>query len=269
MNILTDEYKKHSIYSVINEICENYTFFSYTCFSYVNSHISSLTNIDSIIYSSLKETLKSIKYLLKVGRINDAYALLRKYHEGVIIDIYKSAYIKEKYDNLPFDYATQIEKWYKGKNNLPKYEQMIKYLQRVKCLEIIRPFYDIQANGFYDKIKIKCNENLHYNKLFYMFLNNSEYYIENRVKYLTNIETFINAIFEFHMACMFVLHQEYWLASDYVDALDCGCMPEENSQYWISSKGQKIFDKLWKDKPIIAKSLKSISYIIFEDEMNT
>ena len=268
MSVFAKKYQNHSVFKLINEISENYNFFSYSSFNHLNLHLSLTTNIDSIIFSSLKGTLNSINDILKVGRINDAFSLLRKYYEGVIIDIYKSAYIKEKYTNLSFDYAEQIEKWCKGEKELPQYSKMIKYLQRVKCLEKIRPFYDIQEKGFYDKIKMKCNENLHYNKLGYMLLNNSDYYVENREQYLTLIHKYISAIFEFHMACLFILHPEYWIASDYIDALECGCTPKENSQYWISPAGQQMFNKLWGNKPQIAELLKKESNIIFEEEIN-
>lgn len=51
-------------------------------------------NIDSI----LKNTLESIKTLIETGKINDGFGLVRKYFEGVIIDIYKTVYLREKYD---------------------------------------------------------------------------------------------------------------------------------------------------------------------------
>ena len=264
---LSKEYINHIIFNKIDYFAENYEYLSTSASNHIQSGLSSITNIDSIIYSSLQGTLESIKLLLKNGRINDAFALVRKYYEGIIIDVYKSVYIIEKHDIFKSLYVEQIEKWFKGDDKLPEYKNMIKYLNRVQILNGIRQFYDIQSNGYYNSIKEKCNANLHYNKFAYMLLNNSDYYFEGRERYLSSILTCISSIFEFHIACIFILHTEYLTASDYVDCLDFGIQPIDGSQNWISPFGEALFNELWKNKPMFAQYIKSNTYLVFSDEI--
>lgn len=266
---LSKEYFNHDIFRKIDFFIESYDYLSTSASSYIQRGLSSITNTDSIIYSSLKGTLESIKYILNNGRINDAFALVRKYYEGIIIDIYKSVYIIEKHDIFKSLYVEQIEKWFKGEDKLPEYKNMIKYLNRVQILNDIRQFYDIQSDGYYNKIKEKCNANLHYNKFTYMLLNNSDYYLKGRETYLSLMLTCISSIFEFHIACIFILHTEYLTSSDYVDCLDCGIQPIENSQHWISPFGEELFNELWKNKETVAQYIKSSTYLVFSDEKTT
>lgn len=38
------------------------------------------------------------------------------------------------------------------------------------------------------------------------------------------------------------------MSSDYIDCLDMGIQPEEDSQYWVANFIQEIFDKVIKTK---------------------
>lgn len=264
MNI-TESYKKHRIFNEIDFMMESYEFISTSSSSFFQDGVSATANIDSIIYSSLKNTLESIKTLLEIGKINDGFGLVRKYFEGVIIDVYKTVYIREKYDFFKTPYADMIEKWYKGEKSLPPYKNMISYLNRAKSLDNIRQYFDISENGYYNGIKDKCNDNLHYNKFVYMLLNNSDYYFKGRESYLSLILSCIANIFELHIACIFLLHPEYLTSTDYIDSLECGETPIEGSQNWVSPFGENLFNKLWKNKPEIAKCIKDNTFLIFED----
>src|SRR5258705_747882 len=59
--------------------------------------IGSVLNIDTYVYSSIRGTLDSIKDILIKGRISDSYALLRKYHESVIINVYSNLYLEDNF----------------------------------------------------------------------------------------------------------------------------------------------------------------------------
>ena len=266
---LSQKYFGHDIFNKIDYLTECYENLSIVSSSHIQRGVSSITNIDCVIYSSLKGTLASIQILLKEGYINDAFALVRKYYEGVIIDIYKSVYIESKYNIFQSLYVEQIEKWYRGEKELPQYKNMIKFLNRTPALKGIRQFYDIQTEGYYSKIKQKCNENLHYNKFSYMLLNDKDSYIKNREMYLSSILIYLTSIFEFHIACIFILHTEYFTASDYIDCLECGIKPTQDSQYWISSFGEELFYELWGEKQNIGEYIKGNTYLVFSDENNS
>ena len=56
-----------------------------------------ILNIDTYIFSSIQGTVDSIKTILTNGRINDSYALLRKYYDSTIINIYSSLYLQDNH----------------------------------------------------------------------------------------------------------------------------------------------------------------------------
>lgn len=47
------------------------------------------------------------------------------------------------------------------------------------------------------------------------------------------------------------------MSSDYVDSLECGLTPVEDSQYWVAPFIREIFDKVFKiNRPDIAETIK-------------
>jgi len=51
-------------------------------------------------------------------------------------------------------------------------------------------------------------------------------------------------LFVLHIAYLFFLNDHYMMSSDYLDALEVGMQPEEDSQYWVASFIQKTFDEV-------------------------
>ena len=85
----------------------------------------------------MKGTLESIKNTLKNGRINDAWALMRKYHDSIIINIYSNLYLKNNF-NIENIVVQQIDNWLNGKDSLPEFRIMSRYIRDVKSLENLR-----------------------------------------------------------------------------------------------------------------------------------
>ena len=63
-------------------------------FFFMTQGTTSVVNLDSYVFSSIKGTLSSINMILKDGRINDSWTLLRKYHDSIIINIYSCLFLK-------------------------------------------------------------------------------------------------------------------------------------------------------------------------------
>ncbi|HRO42753.1 MAG TPA: hypothetical protein PL009_07950 [Flavipsychrobacter sp.] len=86
-----------------------------------------LFNLHTYVFTSIKGTLESIKEILAKGRINDAYALLRKYYDSTVINVYTNLYLKDHYDfeNL---IVKHIDNWRKGKDTIPEYRVISKYI---------------------------------------------------------------------------------------------------------------------------------------------
>ncbi len=74
-------YQNHRVFLDLKEMAEFYKLFSFSVFSFITVGTGASCNIDSYLYSSIQGTIESIGLLIKNGRINDGYALLRKYFD--------------------------------------------------------------------------------------------------------------------------------------------------------------------------------------------
>lgn len=82
--------------------------------NWITSGTTAFINIDTYAYSSIQGTLEPIKMTLAKGRINDSYALLRKYYDVTIINVYTNLYLETQhsFDNFIVE---DIDKWVKVK----------------------------------------------------------------------------------------------------------------------------------------------------------
>ena len=105
---------------------------------------------------------------------------------------------------------------------------------------------DLGLKGHYYNIRKRCNDHTHYNLFHYMMLNDNQIYLTDRLKFLEELSSDIRDIFILHFIWLFTLNEHYMASSDYVDSLDCGLTPEEDSQYWVALFVQKAFDDIIK-----------------------
>ncbi|MGV8131256.1 MAG: hypothetical protein ACP5N7_04125 [Candidatus Pacearchaeota archaeon] len=223
-------------------------------FSFFGSGTRAVFNIDSYIFSSIQGTIESIHTVLQNGRINDAYALLRKYHDSVIINTYSSLYLQENVsiDNL---IVQKIDDWVQGKEKMPEYRVMSQY---IKASEILKPINELLESDIrYKLIRDRCNDHTHYNFFQNILLNDNEIYLKNRIASVEVFTKDVENIFILHFAYLFYIKHQYMMSSDYVDAMDCGLSPEDGSQYFVAPFIQEIFDSVVKIKrPDIAQEIK-------------
>ena len=77
--MITDrEYVDHPVFKQISKYAKFYESLALSTMSFVSMGTGSFVNIDTYVFSSMQGTLDSIGDILLKGRINDAYALLRK-----------------------------------------------------------------------------------------------------------------------------------------------------------------------------------------------
>jgi len=252
---LNDNYFEHKVFKQLTEYAEFYKCLSFHCMSYITYGTPSITNLDTALFSSIQGTLESIKDILLKGRINDSFALLRKYYDSTIINVYSNIYINDNFNVEDF-IVSQIENWVKGSNKLPEYRIMSQYInnsEKLKPLTLL-----LQKDNSYKLIRARCNDHTHYNFYHSLLLNNNEIYFINRLKLLDTFLTDLESIFIQHFAYIFYLNDHYMMSSDYTDSLDAGSVPEENSQYWVASFIQDIFINVIKLKrPDIAQEIKN------------
>lgn len=249
-------YQEHKVFNLLDSLIEFYNAEYKVGPDFVTRGVfSGMLNIDHVVCASLSGTLDSVRAILIEGRINDAYALVRKYYDGIVVGIYVNVYLAENFsmDNYIVE---KIQNWVDNKEKLPSYETMLKVIRNHQPLQELEKLFD--WDGLYHRIRRLSNGNTHYNKLYYMWLNNNMIYYPKRVKELDNIYSCVQHLFILHFAYMYSLNPEYMMSSDYVDALDLGQNPEEGSQYWVATYVSEVFEGIVKPKrPDIAEYMKA------------
>ena len=236
--------KEHPVFKQLSEYAQFYKDLAFSVMGWVTQGTAgSVLNIDTYVYSSMQGTLDSIKDILIKGRINDSYALLRKYHDSVIINIYSNLYLDDNFSVENF-VVEKINNWLHGKEQLPEYRIMSDYIRKSKRLADINAL--LYKDNTYKEIRDRCNDHTHYNFYHNLLLNNNNLYIENRRGILNQFSKDLENLFILHLSFIFYLKDQYMMSSDYIDSMDLGLIPEEGSQYFVAPFVQKIFDTVIK-----------------------
>jgi hypothetical protein len=248
--MIADAYKTHQVFDQLSEYAEFYKNLSFSVMGFISQGTKSVLNIDTYVYSSIQGTLESIKNILFQGHINDSYALLRKYYDAAIINIYSDLYLDDhiSLENFVVD---KIDAWLQGKEKLPEYRVMSRYIRASTKLAKINDL--IYKDNTYKILRDRCNDHTHYNFYYRILLNNSEIYLKRRMAIVDTFSKDLENILILHLSYLFYLNPHYMMSSDYVDSLDCGQTPEEGSQYNVAPFVQDIFDS------VIKKSRKDLA----------
>jgi hypothetical protein len=257
MMVNTEKYKKHKVFSELEYYISFYESLSWSVSGFCSTGTTAIYNIDSYVFSSIRGTLESILFILKNGRINDAYALLRKYYDSAIINVYSNLYLEDhiSIENFVVD---KINNWLKGKDQLPEYRVMSNYIRKSERTTPINNL--LYANNRYKVIRDRCNDHTHYNFFYNVLPNDNEIHLENRLRVLDAFLADVRDVFILHLAYLFFLKDHYMTSSDYVDALECGIEPVVDSQCWLAPFVQAAFDDIIsKQRPDIAGTIKQYS----------
>jgi hypothetical protein len=257
MKVSDEKYQGHRLFAELSSYIEFYESFSESVFRFCSMGTNAICNIDSYVYSSIQGTLESICDIVRRGRINDAYALLRKYYDSAIINVYINLYLEDNFSIENF-IVEHINNWLQGKDSLPEYRTMMQYIRSSDKLTLINNLLDRDKR--YRKIRDRCNDHTHYNFFRNVLLNDNSVYIENRLQSLDILAEDTKNIFILHLAYVFFINEHYMSSSDYIDYLECGMTPEEDSQYWVAPFVQEMFDRvIKKERPDIAAAIKQHS----------
>lgn len=245
---------EHPVFPLLEQVADFYGGLSYTTMHWVTFG-SRAINFNTYIYGSIKGTINSMKLVLTYGKVNDAYALLRKYHDSCIINSYAIAYLDEhaSIDNF---IVQKIDNWLKGREKLPEFNILKQYLERYAKLGGINAL--LKKDIRYKEIRSRCNDHMHYNFFQCMLANDKDVFIDGRMTYLDQLSLDLKDLFVQHLAYVFTLNDHYMSSTDYIDALDVGIEPEEGSQYFVAPFVQKAFNEIIKSvRPDIADEIKS------------
>src|SRR5690606_24490798 len=98
MNPFDDKkYSEHHIFAQVETYSEFYKDFSFQIMSWMPNGTRSVINLDTYVYSSIQGTLESMCDTIIKGRLNDSYALLRKYYDSTVINIYSNLYLLDNF----------------------------------------------------------------------------------------------------------------------------------------------------------------------------
>lgn len=248
------EHQTHHVFSELGRYVAFYESLAHSVFQFVTGGTSAICNIDSYVFSSIQGTLTSIRTILRDGRINDAYALLRKFYDSAIIMIYTNLYLEEHYSIENF-IVKQIDNWVKGKDRLPEYRVMSEYIR--KSLRVAPITQLLFPDSHYKRLRDRCNDHTHYNFFHNVLLNDPEICLLNRGKALDDFARDVRDVVILHAAYLFVAKQHYMASSDYIDSLECGLTPEPGSQYWVAPFVQDLFDEvIVRHRPDVAATVK-------------
>lgn len=248
-------YTNHEIFELMSGCSNFYYLLSFSVFGFLTLGVRASVNIDSYIFSSIQGTVDSTREILLKGRINDAYALLRKYHDLIIIDIYANLYSKNNLNEDTF-LNTRINNWFNGTEKFPEFRVMSQYIRNQKDLSALNDL--LYADTTYKDLRERCNDNTHYNFYHNVVLNDKDIYNETRISALNNFAEDFENLFILHIGYLFYINDHYLMSSDYSDSMDLGLEPEEGSQYNVAPFIQNLFDDLIsKKRPQLVELIKS------------
>ncbi|HEY5892270.1 MAG TPA: hypothetical protein VIT91_03470 [Chthoniobacterales bacterium] len=257
MIVTDEEYQRHIVFADLERYIALYESLALSVFKFVSVGTRAVCNIDSYLFSSVEGTLASIRTILRDGRINDAYALLRKYYDSAIINIYTGLYLRDHVSIENF-IVTQIDNWLQGRNQLPEFRIMSQYIRDSASVFPITSL--LYADDRYKQLRNRCNDHTHYNFYRNVLLNYNQIVLSARRRALDEFANDLRDVLILHLSYVFFANGHYMMSSDHVDCLDCGITPEPDSQYWVAPFIQDIFDQtLKKTRPDIAETIKKHS----------
>lgn len=265
---LPKEYKENPIFSDMSLMIDTYEFLSFNSFGFMPEGLpGEWINYETYIFSSLKCTIESMKMLLISAHINDAFAVLRKYFDEIMISVFYAVYsddqIRANKNKLLFT-VQKLKDWMDGKAMTPKYNAIIKYLKRSKSFGDLMSLFIFEKDKGFGKIRSYLDDNMHINRYVLMLNNDNEIHNDRRVSLLNRFRNYLNAIFSFHFASILYVTPHYLTSTDYRDYMEFGETPPEGSQNWVAPKAQETFNKFIKPMPKIAEFLKKNTYLDLE-----
>lgn len=251
---LPKEYREHEIFKNLDTIDEFYDFLSFNSFSILPEGLPGIyPNIDTYIFSSIKGTIDSVRLLLKNAHLNDAFSIARKYFDKILLNVYMTVYRQEQRKKNPDALLLEVErvkKWMNDYFNIPQYSNTIKYFERSESYKELFAYFDFEKR--YRKIRELLDSNMHMNSYQLMTTNDNQVYNQHRVRYLNTLNICVCDLFRYHFASCLYLKTHYFVASTYVDYLDCGQTPPKGSENWVANITQEMFDKYIKPRRKLA-----------------
>ena len=255
---MPDTYLKHKVFDDLKSMMQFYDSISMSCYSFISRGTQGIINYASYVYTAIEGTLDSISTLLAKGRINDAYTLIRKLFDDILLEIYMDVTLKDKFslDNLIVE---EVNKWIEGRHRIPKTGKILNFLEKSEKTKELYPL--LGWDTYLKNIRELLDDSVHSNRFHLMLLNCNNVYIEDRERHIKNCEIVLNQLFLLHLSFIFHLNPQYLMASNYMDYMEMGMTPPEGCENWIAQFAQEAFDKIIKPHKAIADFILSTCYL--------
>lgn len=214
-------------------------------FPLIFDSLDSSLSFCKIIFSSSR-TLWSITKVLELGNFADAYMLTRKFRDDLFFFLHMYISCKEAFSLVngnaysKSDYEIFGKTWLK--NSRSKQYKFFHYFESLLEKEKYKAFrekFDIKER--FKSINKILNSNVHGSGIAYL---NYSYEFYKALNYPNEVGELINRKIEkpvdiiIYMTLVFgamlaIDNPSLITSNDYVDALDLGLKPIENSQYWV------------------------------------
>ena len=246
--------------------------------------------IDTTLIDSSIQTLRSIKLCCSIGSFSDANILIRKLRDDLVQYIYilniitlqkpfNEDDLKDLKIDTPENFANSILKLQLNNNltddekavsawfsntvcDLPRpikrkleFENYMKVLKHNQGIAQVLNEYNLQE--YWEILRRRLNDYVHTNgKQFSTqnFIKATDKYVGTHLK---NINIRTSYISSFFIIALLMIESSLISSTDYIDHLDCGLEPSEDSQYSVASFIQDFIDtKVAKLHPELKQYLK-------------
>jgi len=247
-------YYNHEVFELIKHMQDYYDGIAYTCYGFIPNGTLGAVNYSSYVFSSIRTTLESIRMLLKEGHIADAFVLIRRLFDTVLVDIYLNVVREEKYDWEENLVVKDVDDWIKRKIRIPRVKKILDLLKNSKTTKDLYPFFG--WDSYLKKNRDLLDEHVHICKFKSIMLNCKELYVEGREMQLKNAAIVLKQIMMVHLAFTFYLNGHYMMADTYMSYKEMGDIPPEGSENWLAKYAQDAFDEFIKPFPKLAAFIK-------------
>ncbi len=195
------------------------------------------------ISTSFEMTAENIVSCCESGCLADANSLLRKYKDDLFFFLYIIVYdVNSKFDNASqMEEGEKIDAWLNNKLEDLSIGNVLKSIGNAMQVRDIVKKYGLKTT--FDSIQKKLNNYVHSNGIAYynmpitLYPKNS---FHKQIQKLLNNMRYITITFLFLLTlCL----PHFIMSSDYIDYLECGMTPLEDSQYWVAPFISDFFNK--------------------------
>lgn len=254
--MLSKNYKEHHLFKELDEMMDFYEAVSDRAFCFLPSGTKGFPNYESYYFMSIQGTLDSIKTLLKIARINDAFVLVRKVFDDILTEIYLDITLKDKFDIKKGLYVEEVQKWIESSLRIPSVKNILKAIKNSPHTKDLYPFFGWDT--YLEHNRKLLDDCVHANKYSSVLLNCNTVCLDcRREKQLNNISIMLNQLMMIQVSFIFYLNPAYLMASVYMDYLEFGETPPAGSDQWIATFAQEAFDNHIKNYSKLAEFIKN------------